>query len=715
MSAVDKATKMYEKILKLQKKKSLSEKELKEIYKFLKLCSDLYYSPEEGEDTILTDEEFDNLVKLYEEKSGKRYKLGSSKVAGNKKLVNIEHQFPDLVGTLFKTYSIAEVEQWLNIKLGHLADSDINGQTISFVVSLKYDGNSAVGIYDNRGKCKNALTRGEDGKGMSLFNIFEGNEVGFHSTNKTDKLGIKYEVITTTSDFNKICELKGKSYANMRSVVAGILSGDGGEQYADYLTFVPIKIESASDDRKTQTIKRKDQLKLLNEMMVSNKSIPFTFKTFTYRDVCDKDELIELFINDLNKFYTTWTDKRNELSYMIDGIVIEILNEDIRKKLGRTGFENNFECALKFPYMTKSSKIIGMRFDTGKTNRITPVAIFEPVYFNGAKCEHVSLSNYKRFKELNLAIGDRVSIEYHGDVLSYLNKIPGGESGEKPIKFISHCPDCKEKLKVTKNDKGEKVFVYCPNKKCPSGKKGKILNYVKKMDIKGIDESTINDLFNNGLVKTIAGLYTLSEKSILDIEGYQEKSAANIVSAIQSRKDVYDYEMLGSLLITNFGRDSAKLLLTKMDYSTIMYEIENENYDFLKSNIKKLDGFADKSAEYIVNGIRKNYKLIKRLEEYLNIKHIKDEIAKKQQEMNIDPNAPKYKVVVTGDLEWGDRSAFKEMIENMGHKMVGSISSKVDILITNDPTSGTVKNKKAKELGIPVLTEKEAFIKLGIK
>lgn len=684
--------------------KKPSKDDLVEIKSFLEKCCDLYYAPEENEDTPLTDEEYDNIVKYYDKYSKERFITGSSKTAGNKKLVNLDHKFPDLVGTLYKAFTVYEVRKWLEVKLNSLERFP---NDISFVVSLKYDGNSAVGIYNKNGKCTEALTRGKKGQGMSLYNIFETNSI---KNPNNDETGIKYEVITTTSDLNKISEKRGKSYVNARSVVAGLLSADDGAEFTEFLTFVPLKIESTN----TQ-IDRKDQLEMLNSITKTNNTIPFTYKTFEYKNKKTINDLLDSFCEDLTEMYTEYIDLRLSMSYMIDGLVIEILNEDIREKLGRTNFENNFEIALKFPSMVHKSVITGMRFDTGKSNRITPVAIFEPVYFNGAKCEHVSLSNYKRFKELKLAIGDEVSIEYHGDVLSYLNKVPGGESGNKPIKFISHCPDCKEKLKVTINDKGEKIFVYCPNKKCPSGKKGKILNYIKKMDIKGIDQSIVNDLFANGLIRGIQHLYRLNKEDILDIEGYKEKSADNIINAINSRKEVYDYEMLGSLMINNFGRDSAKLLLQEISLDDILYEIENDNIESLKYRIVNLKGFSDKSADYIVKGIRSNFKLINFLVKELKLKSIKEEIENKKKELNISADGPKYKVVVTGDLNHWSRPEFKSIIEMLGHKLIGSISGKTDYLITNDTTSGTVKNKQAKEKGIPIIDEEEAIKVLGLE
>ncbi len=327
----------YKTIQKFLKNKSPKENDIKEIKEILEYCSDIYYNTEDQ--SPLTDGEFDELLKHYSNfvkfKSGAKPKIG-------KKIVNVKHVFDDLVGTLDKCNNIKDVEEWFSkIKLP---------KKFSILISEKYDGNSMCAEVDKK-RYKLALTRGEDGEGADLLPIFRDRRI---KVDIDDNLGIKYEVITTQDDFEKICELKGKDYANARSVVAGILSDLEGFRYGNYLTLVPLRVKLKNKD-----ITRLEEVKII-ERMNKDLKVPFVYRI--------NEGTLEQNVKFIEEVYQDYIkNKRHTINYMIDGLVIEIMDDELRKKLGRSDDRGNYEFALKFRYMVKRTKVKDIEFYCGKT------------------------------------------------------------------------------------------------------------------------------------------------------------------------------------------------------------------------------------------------------------------------------------------------------------------------------------------------------------
>lgn len=322
--------------------------------------------------------------------------------------------------------------------------------------------------------------------------------------------------------------------------------------------------------------------------------------------------------------------------------------------------------------------------------RITPVVHFEPVYFNGAECKNVSIANYKRFKELNLSVGDHVNITYNNDVLCYLHLDHTKKQLNNPIPFITKCPICHEKLEVNKNE----TFVSCVNKECTGKKAGRVENYLIKMGIKGIKANTIARLFQARLIKDIEDLYRLSVNDIMAMDGFKATSAANIYEAINSKKVVKSYELLGSLHIEHFSLKSAKEILKHYTLDELM-SLHRSEKRFI-SEISKLYGFKDITARYLYNGLNDNKKTINALSKILTI-----------EETKIDPNnvaEEVYTFVFTGFRD----KALQESLEQKGHKVTSSVSKNTNYLVVKDVNSTSSKVKKAKELGVKVISIEEA-------
>jgi DNA ligase (NAD+) len=679
---------------KLDEKGEMTFEALNDLKSLLEEASRLYYNTDQK---ILTDAEFDDLRELYESYESDPLEVGSPPPEG-KGTVNIEHSFGKLVGTLGKVNTIEELKEWLLSifevnpnKVDYDCEDFFEEPTLNVILTQKFDGNSVVIEYKD-GKVVKALTRGRNGKGVDLTHAFINKTIS-----SKEHVGVKFEVILKYEDFDSLIELKGKSYANPRSMVSGLLGDDNVAEYADYFTLVPLwmsfKDKEITRDQEIAWIQRNFPDSLCKYQKISGS--------------------VDSVIKEIEKVYSDLTLNRSELPYMIDGLVIEIADDKMRRELGYTDSKPKWAIALKFPYMEKRSTVIGMEFDYGNTGVLTPMVLFEPVEFNGAIQKRVSLSNYKRFKELGLGIGSPIIVQYRNDTLSYVEKVYDNESANiEPIPFIAYCPFCGKELYLTENE----TFVFCDNESCQGRIIGRIERYLKKMDIKGIKQSTITKLFNAGLVKSIPDLYFLDYDKVSKVPGLGKKSAEVIDNALKSKMEVYDYEILGAIGIEDIGNKLARAACEKYSLDELLeriheaitdyvYDDVTERYEKILKDILEIDGFSDIMGERLVNGLWENYNLIKELTSILAYKSIKEEMANTRDDKT-------FNFVITGDLQrWKRREDLIAELAMRGHRVSSGVSRKTDYLITNDTESGTTKNKKAKELGVKVINERE-LIKL---
>lgn len=652
-------------------KKYTKEVDFKKLRNYIEKCNIAYFN--EG-NPLITDEDYDLLLKYYEDNSDDIMPIGAP-VDPKKKEVSIAHEFDALTGSLKKAHTIKEFKDTFFRLLPGIKEN----KKIKIVCSLKYDGNSCANTY-NKGKIIQSVTRGRDNKGASLLHLFKD-----HKIKKTDNVGIQYEILMTYKSFDKLNSTLEKKYINPRSAVSGITSDLSGHKYLKYLRLVPIQIKS-----KSEKIKRKDQLKLFNEIfyeddkLVKNIRISQKAETFTgtYTEC----------IKFIRQYYKKYTSGRYDLNYMVDGIVVEVNNKEFRK-LGHVNNCPKWMIAIKFPYQEKESVVEKFEFDIGKANgRITPCIIFSPVFFNGAEQNRVSIANYKRFNELKLGIGSKVIIQYRADTLSYLIKKDCPENDKiKPFPFIKNCEVCGTEITINEN----KTYAYCLNKNCKAVVQGKILNYIKSLDIMGIDEGIISTLHSKKLLNSIIDLYSLNISDISKIEGFGKKSATNIIESI-TKKTPYDYEILEGMGIEGIGKTFSKEVLKKFTLPDLIKNIKK-----YKSDIIEMEGFSDKRYNLLLNGIIDNKEILEELIskiKYLNYK----------ETVKMSSSGKSLKFVVTGNtVKFKDRAELTNYLTERGHKVIGSISLKTDYLITNDTSTGTIKNQKAEALGIPIINEEQ--------
>ena len=416
-------------------------------------------------------------------------------------------------------------------------------------------------------------------------------------------------------------------------------------------------------------------------------------------------------MNDMEEVYNDVINIRPNLDFMIDGIVIDIPNQEYRNKLGFIDGGENLKpkwcIALKFPYMEEESEVVDIKFSMGDSGRISPVCHFKPVKFNGGTHTKQYLNGYKRFNELKLCKGTRIRIEYHNDCLSYIERLDSIEDdkdeGRKPIPFIKNCPICGEELEIVSDPDGIGTSAYCVNPECDGTSVGRINNFFKKMNIKGIKENTIRKLYETGYWKNIIDLFTFNYEECYNIEGLGESSINKIVKAIEKKK-YYDYEILASIGIKAVGLDTAKIVCNSMELKNWLKWIdEYEKYKVIGA-LEDIEGLSTILAKRIYKGIVDKRETI----DFLMSRGYKT----LQEEADYDDE--RFSFVITGDLHSCSRDLMKRILESHGHKLIGSVSGKTDYLVTNTPKSGTVKNRKAQELGKPIITEDEMINLLNL-
>ena len=634
----------------------------------------------------LTDAEFDDAQARYTAAFGLPIKTAPTIKGRSDRHAAVPHDWPLLSGWLAKADSLPSLNNWLR-RRGAAAPGG------AYIASPKWDGLSIVVTYDRLGRVVRALTRGDDGLGVDVTSLFAGEiHFGEHDLNLTaTRFGVKYELVMSWEALERMNDALGKTYKNPRNTVAGIASADDGVARREYITLVPLDIEW---DGCTDT--RLQRLEFMERLFCPQGDTPATFQgngnsetPFFWWVTEQSEDLVDVFTE-----VHGW--RSNEaFSFMLDGIVVEYADPaDIERLGGRRSDCPDYAVAVKFPSLVGRSRVVSLDWDLGNTGRLTPVVNYEPINLDGRTFTRTSIANMVRFDELRLCPGTPILIEVRGDILGWLDRDGEDPPGATPFSAPDGCT-------YTFNDRGQRVFAYVD---APLA--GRCERMMVKCGVKGVRIETISKLVNAGVVTNLADMWSLTEKfdQIAAIPGLGATSADLLCSAIDAKlaKGLWDWEILASVGINGVGRTLSKDALKVFTLS-----------ELLAGNCAEgvLAGvLGPERARFVVEGAREYTRDIQDL--------VQAALAggglHATKEATSSYDGPFYKVVVTGDLNRWERDEFKTLIETMGHKMVGSISKNVNFLITNTPTSGTVKNKKALELGVEILTEEQAIARLGL-
>ena len=550
------------------------------------------------------------------------------------------------------------------------------------VLSWKMDGLTIVLTYQD-GKLKKAVTRGNGIVGEVITNnakVFKNVplQIAYQG-----ELILRGEAIISYSDFEKINEQiedVDAKYKNPRNLCSGSVRQLNNEITAKrnvyFYAFSLVRAEGVdfNNSRACQFEWLKAQgFDIVEYRMVDSKNLEETIQYFS--------------------------DKISTNDFPSDGLVA--LYDDIAygDSLGSTAKFPRNAFAFKWKDEIRETTLKEIEWSPSRTGLINPVAIFEPVELEGTTVSRASVHNISILKELELGIGDRIEV-YKANMI--IPQIAENLTRSGNLTIPEFCPVCKKTTKIQKSNDVEVLI--CTNPECQAKKIKSFTLFVSRdaMNIDGLSEATLEKFILNGFIKEFGDIYELEhyKDAIIEMDGFGEKSYENLIENIKKSSHTTLPRLVYALGIANIGVANAKVLCKEFDYDLQKLMQADEE------TISQIEGIGSVIAKSVTDYFKneKNQRKLEHLLTYLTFEKMKIETG--------NPLSGK-QFVITGSVnQFENRNAMKEFIENRGGKVTGSVSKKTDYLINNDTESSSSKNKKAKELGIPILSE-EDFLKLA--
>ena len=594
----------------------------------------------------ITDSSYDRLLEEYLKEHGESFRpYLRQKQSG---VIN------GLVGTLPKVYGVREpmregqdtYEKWFYRK-------GINPNA-KIIIQPKFDGASVA--VDKSGEF---FTRGDyqNGESVNVTDLFKKHNIEKYMREAVD--GVKFEAIMPHEVFYSAGIDEVSNYLKPLDMVNAIIHSRNSE-LSEYITLVPLR-ESISGDE-----------------YVCSELQSISIVTTT----ADDFETIQQFIVD--KLNDGATVEYGGLHYSIDGVVVSVLGEDNQV---------TNEIAIKILNDINETKLIDVKFQFGKTGKITPVAIVEPVQFCDGKrtVDHITVSTLDRVNELNLRKGDSVRVMYN--IVPYL--LDSKHDGYERIQLPTHCPKCGAPFEYT-----SLKTVRCTNPVCQGRKLGSIIRYCEKMKMMGVGESTLNTLFDAGLIAEIDDLYTLTSEQIQKLPGFKETSANNIIKSIHSNsQDVPVCRWLGALPFLDVDAKKWELLITSVLGNDEMYRSNVIRHIFQEASdefdtllVQNVRGIGTATIKSMNEGFIANKEMFKRLIKFITFKST----------TNV---SNKGRVCLTGTR---DKTVI-DYLTKKGYQVSDSLTKDTVLVVRPDPMFESGKTKKAYDLGIKIITINEAL------
>ena len=552
--------------------------------------------------------------------------------------------------------------------------------TAHYTLEPKMDGLSGSLIY-KKGVLVRGATRGDGVTGEDITtNIKTIKSVPLRLTEDID-IEVRGEIYMSKKSFLEANREKVKNgekkFANPRNAAAGsIRQLDSKVAAKRNLDFMAYFIPNPEDyGIKTQ----KESLEFLRKLgFVTNYKLNGYAKN----------------VKDIINYIDSLSEKRDNLPFEIDGVVLKVDNLEDEKRLGFTSRVPRWGIAYKFPAKEVLTTLKEIKFTVGRTGKITPNAIFSPVHVSGSLVSKATLHNSDYCIDKDVRVGDTISIRKAGDVIPEVVevKLDRRKEDSVPFKMIENCPMCNSVL--VRKDANH----YCKNEHCPSRKIESLIHFSSRdaMYIEGFGESIVEDFYNLGYLKNIDDFYTLDKykDELMLLEGFGEKSISKLLeSASNSKKNSLERLLFG-LGIRYVGKKTAKIL---SKYYKTMDNLIKADFDELKSINDIGDVIAKSIVDYFSD--EKNINLINRLKDLnLNMRYLGEEVNTSNENINGKT------FVITGTLS-RPRDEIKEEIEGLGGNVTGSVTKKTDYVIAGEKAGS--KLTKANELGIRVLTEEE--------
>ena len=634
-------------------------------------AASVYY---QGKDEIMSNFEYDRMydeLSALEKESGLVLAGSPTQKVGYEVLSELPKQtHPSPMLSLDKTKQVDELSSWLGGKEG--------------LLSWKMDGLTVVLTYEN-GELLNAVTRGNGVVGEVITNnakVFKNLPVNIPFKGR---MVLRGEAIITYSEFKKINALlsEEEQYKNPRNLCSGSVRQLNNEITAkrnvELYAFTLVEAEGVDFKNSQQ-----NKMEFMKEQ---------GFQTVEYKVVTAKNiyETVEWF-----------SEKVKTNDFPSDGLVL--LYDDISygESLGSTAKFPRNAIAFKWADETAKTKLTEVEWSASRTGLINPVAIFEPVELEGTTVSRASVHNISIVKELKLGIGDTIEV-YKANMI--IPQIAQNLTKSGSLVIPDKCPVCGEKTSIHKENDVEVLF--CENPDCLAKKIKSISLFVSRdaMNIDGMSEATIEKFISKGFLHELADLFKLNryKDEIISMDGFGEKSYEKLVKAAETAKITTTAKFIYSLGIANIGLSNAKMVCKA--FSNDLEKIRHASID----ELVEIDGVGEIIAESFVKFFanENNNHMVDDLLDIVTLEDEENDNANDMEGMNF---------VITGSVNhFSNRSEVKELIEGRGGKVTGSVTSKTKYLINNDSTSNSSKNKKAKELGVQIITEDEFIDMFSIK
>jgi len=626
----------------------MNEKRIKELESLVLYHKEKYYR---GKSEI-SDEDFDllenELRKLDPQNPildfvGFIQKDIDNKIAHDKKMLSLE-----------KTYDIADISKW--------------SQNNDILSIFKIDGSSCSLIYEN-GHLKIAKTRGDGSFGENITpKAYFMSDIPKTISEKT-KIEIRGEVFCIEEKFFELTqEMKALNLDlpnSQRNIVAGILGRKENIQLAKYLSFKAFDVIGIS-----RLNYEHQKFEILNQL--GFQTLDFVIHK-SHQGIKERVEEAKSFIQNGD--------------YLIDGLVFVLDALKMHDELGETSHHPRYKLAFKFAGETKQSLIESIDWSVSRNGILTPVACISPVELSGAMINRVTLHNFGMVRNFNLKKGDLIEIIRSGEVIpKFLSVV---KSANDNFYFPNECPSCSSPLVV------EDIRLICKNSNCPAKIKEEILNFISKIGIEDISDKRLLEMLEKKIISGIEDLYKIQIDDLLKLEKVKEKLANKMFDNIQKSKNVKL-----STLIASLGIEGLSFTKTEKIISNGFNNL-NKFLEITFDDLIKIEGFAEKSAEVILNSLKQKKSLIKKLVD-LGLK------IEKEQEVDFLSKIASKKICITGELTV-PRAEIEKLIKAKGGVIVGSVSKNTDYLLTNETDSTSSKFIKAKALGVQLISENEFY------
>jgi len=621
-----------------------------------------------------------------------------------KELEAIEQRFPDLITEDSPTQRVmtSEIDEFETVdhlspmlsldntyNHGELKDFDRRvreglgkeNEDIEYIIEPKIDGLGVALYYENktfeRGSTRGDGTRGED----ITPNLKTIHTIPLKLTDDTllETAEFRGEVYMPRDEFEQMNERRldeGKDpFANPRNAAAGTVRNKDPKVVAkrplDIFVYTLSYNEEGEFETHWECLKEIEKAGLkVNRNIAKKKGI---------------DEVIE--------YIDQWKEKKEDLNYEIDGMVVKVNKLDHHDTLGATSKHPRWAIAYKYPAMRKTSTIKDIEVQVGRTGKLTPIAILEPVQLSGTVVERASLHNEDELERKNVNVGDKVLVEKAGEIIPQIVKVTEKKS-EDVFELPEECPVCGSKAKRI----GDEVARRCVNAQCPAQIKQRLEHWGMRnaMDIEGLGPKVLNKLVEKNVVKTIPDLYEIGKIQLTSIERMAQKSARNLLKEIKESKERSLDRVIYGLGIKYVGDHVANVLTEHYDSMQEIMEADQEE-------LQEIDEIGPKIAESIVSFFEdeQNQRMIERLR--------KNGITMEVERKEVDKFLEDRKFVLTGALDKFTRDEAKEKIQEHGGRVTSSVSGVTDYLVVGeDPGS---KLDQAREEGTTILDEDD-FIEM---